>query len=368
MSKEFCYDDIQDTIDYIYDYIEPLLENKSSILKTKLMEYIEEFIDTEEELAKIIIIGLMKKLKDQNIKIITVEAKKPPQKEIINFQTLLLDSFDNYERLPEQEKRELIKRAQNGDVDAQNLLICHEGKFIYAIAKKIFKRRQFHLKSIDLYDLFDEGIFGFKKAIDNFDLGRGTKFSNFAGKIIERTITKAIREKYEQIKLPEEIYYKKLKIYYAEINFVTESGRKPTITELSSLTGLSEEQIEYIKNIPNTIFSIDEKVKTNSKGDDLYYIDTLTESNSLYSDENQDICNHIMTTELIEKTSLLLDSFLDIEEQEMIIDREINGLTFGEIGIKYNKGSKQNAERTLKKMYGILKPYAIREGMHSFIN
>ena len=76
--------------------------------------------------------------------------------------------------LSSQEMKELFTRLKNGDKFARDELANGNLKLVLSVLKKFNKRNE------NLDDLFQIGVVGLMKAIDNFDLSHEVKFSTYA--------------------------------------------------------------------------------------------------------------------------------------------------------------------------------------------
>lgn len=76
--------------------------------------------------------------------------------------------------LSSSEKEELLKKAANGDKKAREKLISGNLKLVLSVIKRFSGRGE------NPDDLFQVGCIGLIKAIDNFDLSHGVKFSTYA--------------------------------------------------------------------------------------------------------------------------------------------------------------------------------------------
>ncbi len=85
--------------------------------------------------------------------------------------------------LSEIEERTLFKKLnESNDEKARELLIMHNMRFVLHLAKKF-------CKDFTLFeDIISVGSLGLMKAVDNFDINKGIKFSTFASKCIENEI------------------------------------------------------------------------------------------------------------------------------------------------------------------------------------
>ena len=80
----------------------------------------------------------------------------------------------NLKVLTDDEKRELLLRMKNGDEEARAELINGNLRLVLSIIQRFTGRKE------NLDDLFQVGCIGLIKAIDNFSLEFGVKFSTYA--------------------------------------------------------------------------------------------------------------------------------------------------------------------------------------------
>lgn len=76
--------------------------------------------------------------------------------------------------LKEEEKKELFARIQKGDKEAREQYIKGNLRLVLSVIKRFNN----HNENVD--DLFQIGCIGLMKAIDNFDVNVGVKFSTYA--------------------------------------------------------------------------------------------------------------------------------------------------------------------------------------------
>ncbi|MEG1180729.1 MAG: sigma-70 family RNA polymerase sigma factor, partial [Oscillospiraceae bacterium] len=76
--------------------------------------------------------------------------------------------------LKEHEKIELIKLAKCGDKNARDKLVKGNLRLVLSVIQRFMNRGEF------ADDLFQVGCIGLIKAIDNFDLSVGVRFSTYA--------------------------------------------------------------------------------------------------------------------------------------------------------------------------------------------
>ena len=76
--------------------------------------------------------------------------------------------------LTEKEKTELLKKIKDGDTNAREALINGNLRLVLSVIQRFAARGE------NLDDLFQVGCIGLIKAIDNFDVTLGLRFSTYA--------------------------------------------------------------------------------------------------------------------------------------------------------------------------------------------
>ena len=76
--------------------------------------------------------------------------------------------------LKEKEKMELLKKAQAGDKNARNELVEGNLRLVLSVVQRFSNRGE------NMDDLFQVGVIGLIKAIDNFNTDLDVRFSTYA--------------------------------------------------------------------------------------------------------------------------------------------------------------------------------------------
>ena len=203
-------------------------------------------------------------------------------------------------------KTALIARAQEGDGDALERLVSENTGLVRSIALRFTGR------GVDFEDLCQIGHIGMIKAIKNFDLSRSTAFSTYAVPLIIGEIKRFLRDDGE-IKVGREIKRKGAILMSAREKFVTQNGCEPTVSELSKLCDLSEEETVEALSACSPTVSLSEQVGEDMTLEDLLGVD--------------------FTPEINEKIALKQAiSKLDESEREIILLRYFKNLTQSETG------------------------------------
>ena len=130
----------------------------------------------------------------------------------------------------------LLEAAQKGDNDACERLLVENSGLIWSVAKRYYGRG---VESEDLYQL---GCLGFLKAVRGFDLNYGTQFSTYAVPKIAGEIRRFLRDD-GVVKVSRTVKERSTAIRLAKERLSAQLGREPTLSELSTATGLEPEEI-----------------------------------------------------------------------------------------------------------------------------
>ncbi len=129
-----------------------------------------------------------------------------------------------------------IIAAQGGDKSASEQLIVENAGLIWSVARRFFGR------GVDADDLYQLGCLGFLKAIAAFDPAYGTQFSTYAVPKISGEIRRFLRDD-GSVKVSRSLKDRARTIKSAEASLEQRLGREPTLSEISSETGICVEDI-----------------------------------------------------------------------------------------------------------------------------
>ncbi len=153
--------------------------------------------------------------------------------------------------LSKEEEQELGRRMKGGDVGAKDELVKANLRLVVSIA------RRYSGKGMQLLDIIQEGNIGLMKAADKFDCDMGYKFSTYATWWIKQAISRALADSDKVIRIPVHMTESVNKVRRAKRDITQETGREPTVSELSESTGLSVEKIREIEKLMTDIVSLD---------------------------------------------------------------------------------------------------------------
>ena len=136
-----------------------------------------------------------------------------------------------------QEKlTELMQKIKNGDKEARDEFVIYNMRLVLSIVQR------FSAGKNNADDIFQVGIIGLIKSIDNFDLSVGVKFSTYAVPMIIGEIRKFLRDS-NSIKITRSIRDVAYKALQAKEKILNTTSKEATIEEIAEETGISVKQI-----------------------------------------------------------------------------------------------------------------------------
>ena len=244
-------------------------------------------------------------------------------------------STSNLEVLTNEEMNQLFIRLKNGDEGAKEKLVNGNLKLVLSILRKYTNRTD------NLDDLFQIGVIGLIKAIDNFDLSFGLKLSTYACPMISGEIRRYLRDN-NMLRVSrsiKDLAYKTLQLRDLMTNKL---GYVPTYEMIAKELGVDESDIIVAVESMYDPVSIFEPIY-NDGGDTIYLYEQLEDKK-----ENNDNILNIALKEAMNE--------LNWRERDVLDKRYIIGKTqmeiASELGISQAQVSRieKGAINTLKKV------------------
>lgn len=163
-----------------------------------------------------------------------------------------LRDISRYKILECSEINELIEKAQKGDSIAREKVINANLRFVVTVAK------QFQNRGLPLMDLISSGNEGLMKAVDKFDTKRGVTFLSYAIWWIRQSIYNSIYWQAKEIRLPMSQQLLVNTITDCIDKFLKEHHRNPSSIEISEITEIPVEQIDFLSQFSNKLVSVDD--------------------------------------------------------------------------------------------------------------
>ena len=171
--------------------------------------------------------------------------------------------------LKEKEKLELLKKIREGDKSAREKLINGNLRLVLSVIQRFTNRGE------NLDDLFQVGVIGLIKAIDNFDTTLNVRFSTYAVPMIIGEIRRYLRDN-SAMRVSRSLRDTAYKAIYAREGYMKKNLREPTINEIASEIGIAKEEIVYAMDAIQTPVSLFDPVYTEG-GDSLYVMDQISD-------------------------------------------------------------------------------------------
>lgn len=221
----------------------------------------------------------------------------------------------NIKVLSNEEQVELFKRYQNGDLNAKEELVNGNLKLVLSILKKFSNRTD------NMDDLFQVGCIGLIKAIDNFDLSYGVKFSTYSVPMISGEIKRMLRDD-SSIRISrsvKDIAYKALKV---KEELTNKLSKEPSIDLIAKELGLTTFEVSNAIDSMRDTLSMSEPIY-NDGGDTIYLEDQLFDKNKELYDEGVKIDLRSALKKLKDKERYIIVSRYMIGKTQMELSKEI---------------------------------------------
>lgn len=202
---------------------------------------------------------------------------------------------------------QLLERMQNGEKELENKLVEQNMGLVYSLAKK------FLYSSVDFEDLCQIGSIGLLKAIRHFDISKGVMFSTYAVPVIIGEIRKFLRDD-GIIKVSRGIREQYIKIQRENERLTQALLREPTLTELSSATGISIEDLVFVLEAGPRPVSLDESI---SEDGELTIGDTVSQADPISNVDLIALKEGILSLERVDRQLITLRYFLGKTQQEV---------------------------------------------------
>ena len=211
--------------------------------------------------------------------------------------------------LKHEEMVTLFKSMYSGNNESKKLLIEGNLKLVLSLLQK------YQNKCDNMDDLFQIGVIGLIKAIDNFDLSFGVKFSTYAVFMIEGEIKRYIRDD-SQVRISRSIKDLSYMIINYRENYLKNNQEYPSNDELCNKFNITNYELYCVLNSLNEPVSIFEPIY-NDGGDTIYLLDQLEDKTNIDLD----------------RLLQLKDALSKIKERDkiVIIKRYIDGMSQSEI-------------------------------------
>lgn len=218
--------------------------------------------------------------------------------------------------LGEKEKMDLLRKAQAGDKQARDALICGNLRLVLSVIQRFSGRGE----SMD--DLFQVGVIGLIKAIDHFNTELNVKFSTYAVPMCVGEVRRFLRDD-NPVRVSRSMRDTAYKAMQVKEQLMAANGREPTVDEIAAKLGMKTADVVLALDAIVDPVSLYEPVYSDG-GDTIYVMDQVGDANT-----DADWVDEMMIKDQIRQ--------LDDRERNILYKRFMEGKTqmdvASEIGI-----------------------------------
>lgn len=179
-------------------------------------------------------------------------------------------------KLKSTELLELMKKVKQGDELAREEFIVANLRLVLSVVQRF----SIHFDKSD--DMFQVGCVGLLKAIENFDITLGLKFSTYAVPMIIGEIRRYLRDN-NSIRVSRSLRDTAYKTLQVKDMFSKRENREPTVEEISAMLDIPVRQIAFALDAISDIISLNEPIY-NDGMESLRIMDQVSDSEN--TDEN----------------------------------------------------------------------------------
>ncbi len=174
--------------------------------------------------------------------------------------------------LSEKEKIELLKKAQAGDKAARDKLVEGNLRLVLSVVQRFANRSE----SMD--DLFQVGVIGLIKAIDNFNLDLNVRFSTYAVPMCIGEIRRYLRDD-APVRVSRSMRDTAYRAMQIKERLTNEKGHEPSVDEIAKELKMKKSEVVLALEAIVEPISLYEPVY-NDGGDTIYVMDQVGDSSS----------------------------------------------------------------------------------------
>lgn len=178
--------------------------------------------------------------------------------------------------LKEEEKMALLREIrETGSKEARDKLIKGNLRLVLSVIQRFTGRGE------DIDDLFQIGVVGLIKAINNFDLSKEVRFSTYCVPMISGELRRYLRD-FNQIKVSRSLRDLAYQAMQAKERLTASLQREPTVTEIAAEIDAKREDVVIALESVSDPVSLYEPVYSEG-GDTLYVLDQIKDRDTMES-------------------------------------------------------------------------------------
>lgn len=222
---------------------------------------------------------------------------------------------DRYSREPTEEL--FVEYARTRDTQLRERLILLHQNLVRFLAGKFANR------GVPLEDLVQVGMIGLINAVDRYEPEKGFQFSTYATPTIVGEIKRYFRDKAWTLKVPRRLQELNQAVAKAADELARASGREPTINEIATHLGVTEEEtLEAVElgNAYDTV-SLDAPAISEAESESgpmsLAEFVGVTDSSIARMEDHADLWQALESLEPRERAIIYYRFFLDMPQTEV---------------------------------------------------
>lgn len=196
-----------------------------------------------------------------NASVVGREAQMGRKVEICGLDT------SSIKRLSAKESEELLARIKNGDEKAREYFITANVRLVLSLVKRFDKGK------VSADDLFQAGMIGLIKSVDNFDLSVGVRFSTYAVPMIIGELKRVMRST-NGLRIPRSVRDTAYKVLQTRSEIESEKDDIATMGEIAERMDVPEREVVYALDAISDPVSLFDPVY-NKNGDELLLMDQI---------------------------------------------------------------------------------------------
>ncbi len=223
-----------------------------------------------------------------------------------------INSLDKIPLLTVDEEKELFIKYKNGDETVKNKLIESNLRLVVNIARSYVGK-----SNLKLMDIIQEGNWGLIKAVENYDVSKGYKFSTYATITIVRKIDVAISKFDKSVSIPSS-FFKRLKKYLGDRDKIQQKfGIDLSLEEISELLDISLDDIGLFDSLLKDSVGLKEiitkkGVKETKTADNVSYENILPDNKPLIEEITIERMMQRDVRRLMNNSNLTYNEFITI--------------------------------------------------------
>lgn len=165
------------------------------------------------------------------------------------------------------ETEELLRRTRAGDSAAREALITGNLRLVLSVIQRFTGRGE------NADDLFQVGVIGLIKAIDNFDPSHGVRFSTYGVPMIAGEIRRYLRDN-SALRVSRSMRDTAYRVLQAKERLTAERGREPGVDEIAAAIGAERSEVVFAMDAVCEPVSLYEPIYTDS-GENITVLDQV---------------------------------------------------------------------------------------------